>query len=150
MWRTTAGRSSGSCDAGAVGETYNVGGRNEWKNLDIVRLLCRLVDEAFGADAGLARRFPRAPAAKGRPTDSLVTFVKDRPGHDRRYAIDASRIEADLGFTPTRDASRPGIRKTLALVSGERGVVAGGDGRELPRVDAPALSGFRAVMPPPA
>ena len=99
--------------AGTVGETYNVGGRNEWKNLDIVRLLCRLVDEAFGADPGLARRFPRAPASKGRPTDSLVTFVKDRPGHDRRYAIDASRIEADLGFTP-RETFETGIRKTLA------------------------------------
>ena len=100
-------------DAGTVGETYNVGGRNEWKNLDIVRLLCRLVDEAFEADAGLASRFPRAPASKGRPTDSLVTFVKDRPGHDRRYAIDASRIEADLGFTP-RETFETGIRKTLA------------------------------------
>ena len=100
-------------DAGTVGETYNVGGRSEWKNLDIVRLLCRVVDEAFDAVGGRARGFPGAPASMGRPTDSLVTFVKDRPGHDRRYAIDASRIEADLGFTP-RETFETGIRKTLA------------------------------------
>ena len=98
--------------AGRVGETYNVGGRNEWKNLDIVRLLCRLVDEAFAADRSLAGRYPRSPAAGGRPSEELVTFVQDRPGHDRRYAIDATRIERDLGFCP-RESFETGIRKTL-------------------------------------
>jgi dTDP-glucose 4,6-dehydratase len=98
---------------GRVGETYNVGGRNEWKNIDIVRLLCRLVDEAFAADRSLARRFPQSPAASGRPSEGLVTFVKDRPGHDRRYAIDASKIERELGFCP-RESFESGIRKTLA------------------------------------
>jgi dTDP-glucose 4,6-dehydratase len=99
-------------EAGRVGETYNVGGRNEWKNLDIVRLLCRLVDEAFAADAGLARRFPRAPAAAGRPTDTLITFVQDRPGHDRRYAIDAAKIGGELGYFPA-ESFETGIAKTL-------------------------------------
>lgn len=98
---------------GRVGETYNVGGRNEWRNIDIVRLLCRLVDEAFVADPSLRRRFPSAPAARGVKTESLVTFVKDRPGHDRRYAIDAGKIERELGFVP-RESFETGIRKTVA------------------------------------
>ncbi len=98
---------------GRVGATYNVGGRNEWTNLDIVRLLCRLVDEAMATDPGLRGRFPRCPAAAGRPTASLITFVKDRPGHDRRYAIDATRIERELGFCP-QESFESGIRKTLA------------------------------------
>jgi len=99
--------------AGEVGETYNVGGRNEWKNIDIVRLLCRLVDEAFARDRSLAGRFPRSPAAAGRSVEDLITFVKDRPGHDRRYAIDARKIERDLGFSPLENFET-GIRKTLA------------------------------------
>lgn len=97
---------------GRVGETYNIGGRNEWRNIDIVRLLCRLVDEAFATDRGLAARFPSAPPVTGKQTDSLVTFVKDRPGHDRRYAIDASRIERELGFVPT-ERFETGIGKTI-------------------------------------
>ncbi len=98
--------------AGRVGETYNVGGHNEWTNVDIVRLLCRLLDQALGADGALAARFPRSPAAAGRPTESLVTFVQDRPGHDRRYAIDAGRIERELGFVPA-ESFETGIRRTI-------------------------------------
>jgi dTDP-glucose 4,6-dehydratase len=100
-------------EAGQLGQTYNVGGRHEMKNIDIVRLLCRLVDETFTADRALAQRFPRSPAASGRPCGDLITFVKDRPGHDRRYAIDGTRIERDLGFCP-RESFETGIRKTLA------------------------------------
>jgi dTDP-glucose 4,6-dehydratase len=98
---------------GVLGETYNVGGRNEWKNIDIVRLLCRLVDEAFTRDSSLAARFPQSPAAAGRPSDELITYVTDRPGHDRRYAMDATKIERDLGFSP-QESFETGIRKTLA------------------------------------
>ena len=98
---------------GRLGETYNVGGRNEWTNIDIVRLLCRLVDEAFAGDPSLTRRFPSAPAAGGARTDTLITFVQDRPGHDRRYAIDAGKIERELGFLP-KESFETGIGKTIA------------------------------------
>jgi dTDP-glucose 4,6-dehydratase len=98
---------------GRVGEIYDVGGRNEWRNIDIVRLLCALVDEAFVAAPDLARRFPGCPAASGRETASLITFVRDRPGHDRRYAIDARKIEHELGFAPC-ESFESGIRKTIA------------------------------------
>lgn len=102
---------------GKVGETYNVGGRNEWPNLEIVRLVCGLVDEAMAADPSLAARFPRCPASAGRASASLVTFVKDRPGHDRRYAIDAGKVERELGFTPA-ESFETGIRKTIAWYLG--------------------------------
>ena len=98
---------------GRIGATYNVGGRNEWRNIDIVRLLCRLLDEAWAVDPGLSRRFPNCPASKGSDPASLITFVSDRPGHDRRYAIDCTRIESELGFCPA-ESFESGIRKTLA------------------------------------
>ncbi len=95
------------------GETYNVGGRNEWRNIDIVRLLCRLVEDAFVNDSALAKRFPDCPAAHGLSVKHLISFVPDRPGHDRRYAIDAGKIDRDLGFSP-RESFETGIRKTVA------------------------------------
>ena len=97
---------------GRVGETYNVGGWSERTNLDVVRLLCRALDEAFAADGRLAERFPRCPAARGGNTASLLTFVADRPGHDRRYAIDARKIEAELGFRPA-ESFESGLRRTV-------------------------------------
>jgi len=72
---------------GRVGETYNIGGNNEWKNIDLVEKLCDIIDELLGRDAGSSRQ--------------LITFVKDRPGHDRRYAIDASKLQNELGWAPT-------------------------------------------------
>ncbi|MGH7508234.1 MAG: dTDP-glucose 4,6-dehydratase [Gemmatimonadales bacterium] len=98
--------------SGREGETYNVGGRNEWTNIDIVRMLCRLVNEAFAVDGSLAGRFPRSPAANG-SAEELIAFVKDRPGHDRRYAIDSTKIERELGFCP-RESFETGIQKTIA------------------------------------
>jgi len=97
---------------GREGETYNVGGWSERTNLDVVRQLCAVVDDAFAQDAGLAKRFPRAPAASGRTSASLLTFVTDRPGHDRRYAVDARKIEAELGFRPT-ESFESGLRRTV-------------------------------------
>jgi dTDP-glucose 4,6-dehydratase len=99
--------------AGKLGETYNVAGGTQWKNIDIVQLLCTLMDEAFSIDRTLALRFPESPIARGKPSRELVTFVPDRPGHDRRYALDATKIERDLGFSPL-ESFETGIRKTLA------------------------------------
>jgi dTDP-glucose 4,6-dehydratase len=97
---------------GVVGEAYNIGGRSERTNLELVDLLCRLVDEAFAADGDLARRYPKARAASGRPSRELITFVKDRPGHDRRYAIDGRKIERELGFAPA-ERFDTGLRRTI-------------------------------------
>jgi dTDP-glucose 4,6-dehydratase len=97
---------------GRVGETYNVGGGNEWTNIDVVRLLCGLVDQAFKAEPTLADRFPHALPARGAKTTELITFVKDRPGHDRRYAIDATKIERDLSFSPS-ESFQSGLERTV-------------------------------------
>ncbi len=99
-------------ERGREGEVYNVGGKNEWANIDIVRLVCALVDAAILADASLADRFSSSPAAAGRRAEDLITFVTDRPGHDRRYAIDPSKIESELGFAP-HETFESGIRQTV-------------------------------------
>jgi len=98
---------------GVVGETYNIGGNEEHANLEIVNTLCACIDKVFVTDPELAGRFPNAPAAKGEATSSLITMVKDRPGHDWRYAIDASRIENELGFTPAFDFAS-GLKNTVS------------------------------------
>lgn len=87
---------------GTIGETYNVGGGAELPNLTVIDTICAAVDAAFAAEPDLARRFPNAPAAKGSKSDSLKTYVTDRPGHDRRYAIDESKITAELGYAAGR------------------------------------------------
>ena len=97
---------------GATGETYNIGGNEEWANIDIVNSICKELDNVFASDPSLAQRFPNAPAARGRESASLITSVKDRPGHDWRYAIDAERIKVELGFSPKYDFST-GLKKTL-------------------------------------
>jgi dTDP-glucose 4,6-dehydratase len=99
-------------EAGTPGEVYNIGGHNEWANLDIVSLLCREMDERFASDAELASRFPNAPQARGERSDSLIEFVTDRAGHDWRYAIDASKIEQTLGFVPN-ETFETGLAKTV-------------------------------------
>jgi dTDP-glucose 4,6-dehydratase len=97
---------------GRVGEVYNVGGKNEWANIDIVRLVCTLVDTEVRSDTSIAARFPNCPASQGRASDELITFVADRPGHDRRYAIDPTKIETELGFIPD-ETFETGIRRTV-------------------------------------
>ncbi|MWJ27639.1 dTDP-glucose 4,6-dehydratase [Halomonas sp. ZH2S] len=87
---------------GQVGETYNIGGHNEKKNIEVVRTLCALLEELVPAEkpAGVARY------------EDLITFVKDRPGHDVRYAIDAGKIQRELGWVP-QESFETGIRKTV-------------------------------------
>ncbi len=82
---------------GRVGETYNIGGNNEWKNIGLVQELCDIMDELLGRPIGDSRQ--------------LITFVKDRPGHDRRYAIDSSKLQQELGWKPTIQAAE-GLRLT--------------------------------------
>ena len=86
---------------GCVGETYNIGGHNEKKNIEVVEMLCELLDEL-------------APKERGNLVSyrELITFVKDRPGHDVRYAIDAGKIQAELGWVP-EETFETGLRKTV-------------------------------------
>jgi len=97
---------------GAIGETYNIGGNNEWNNLDIVRLLCEQMDQRFAAENQLGKRFPHAPGARGESASELITFVEDRAGHDWRYAIDAGKISRELGYEPA-ESFESGLDKTL-------------------------------------
>ena len=84
---------------GGVGETYNIGGNNEKQNIEVVKTICKILDEV-------------KPQTNGQAYESLITFVKDRPGHDLRYAIDATKIQNKLGWTPT-ETFETGIRKTV-------------------------------------
>lgn len=83
---------------GAIGETYNIGGLNEWTNIDLVKELCTVMDEAFEKPEGTSKQ--------------LITFVEDRKGHDMRYAIDASKLSIELNWTP-EETFETGIRKTV-------------------------------------
>jgi len=83
---------------GKIGETYNIGGDNEWKNLDLIKVLCRIMDNKLEREEGTSEK--------------LITFVKDRAGHDLRYAIDASKIKRDLGWEPSVNFEQ-GLDKTV-------------------------------------
>ncbi len=87
-------------------ETYNIGGFNEWKNIDLVRLLCKIMDEKLNREKG--------------ESEKLITYVKDRPGHDLRYAIDASKINRELGWKPSVTFEQ-GLEKTVDWYLGNRG-----------------------------
>lgn len=83
---------------GTKGETYNIGGNNEWKNIDLIRKLCRIMDEKLGREKG--------------ESEKLITYVKDRAGHDLRYAIDSSKLNNELGWEPSVDFDE-GLEKTV-------------------------------------
>jgi dTDP-glucose 4,6-dehydratase len=85
---------------GRVGETYNVGGGAEWRNIDLVRLICAILDEVH---------------PPGRPHERLISFVTDRPGHDLRYAIDDSKLRGELGWAP-RETLEVGIERVVAAL----------------------------------
>ncbi|MCM8729777.1 dTDP-glucose 4,6-dehydratase [Hephaestia sp. GCM10023244] len=98
---------------GGAGTQYNIGGGAELTNMAVIDTLCALVDRHFARSPGLAACFPDAPAAMGRASASLKHFVIDRPGHDRRYAIDDRRIRAELGYRARHDFQQ-GFAKTVA------------------------------------
>ena len=81
-----------------AGQTYNIGGHNEWKNIDVIRLLCRIMD----------KKLKRAEGESAK----LITFVKDRAGHDLRYAIDSTRLQKELGWTPSLQFEE-GLERTV-------------------------------------
>mgnify|MGYP000858767234 FL=1 len=83
---------------GTPGETYNIGGHNEWKNIDLIRLMCRIMDRKLGRGEGTSEK--------------LITYVKDRAGHDLRYAIDSSKLQRELGWTPSLQFEE-GLEKTI-------------------------------------
>jgi dTDP-glucose 4,6-dehydratase len=83
---------------GKIGDTYNIGGNNEWKNIDLIRLLCKIMDQKLGRTDGTSEK--------------LITFIKDRAGHDMRYAIDAGKLKRDLGWGPSH-VFEQGINKTV-------------------------------------
>ncbi|MBY6212232.1 dTDP-glucose 4,6-dehydratase [Microbulbifer agarilyticus] len=97
---------------GQVGENYNIGGHNEWQNIDIVHLVCKLMDEAFHENSELAEKYPRAVLAAGAESAKLIEYVTDRPGHDRRYAIDATKSQRELSYQP-QESFESGIRKAV-------------------------------------
>ncbi len=97
---------------GKPGETYNIGGGEELPNMAVIDRICAEVDRAFAEIEGLAARYPDAPAAKGRPTSELKTFVQDRKGHDRRYAIDETKARTEIGYVPQHDFEN-GLRNTV-------------------------------------
>lgn len=83
---------------GKIGDTYNIGGNNEWKNIDLIKLLCSIMDKKLGRSAG--------------SSEKLITYVKDRPGHDLRYAIDSSKLQNSMGWSPIPEFST-GLEKTV-------------------------------------
>lgn len=97
---------------GQPGETYNIGGGAELPNMEVIDAICREVDRAFEEVDGLADRYPDAPAATGGKSETLKTFVTDRAGHDRRYAIDETKARGELSYAPKHGFDE-GLRQTL-------------------------------------
>jgi dTDP-glucose 4,6-dehydratase len=97
---------------GKSGEVYNIGGNSETTNIEIVRTLCELVDAQFAKRSDLKQVFPASPAVTAKRAADLITHVRDRPGHDRRYAIDYGKAQRELGYAPARDLTQ-GLRATL-------------------------------------
>jgi len=97
---------------GRLGENYNIGGHNEWANIDIVKVVCKLMNEQFQNNSEWTTKYPLAKAAFDNRAEELITFVTDRAGHDWRYAIDATKTNNELGYKPV-ESFETGIRKTV-------------------------------------
>ncbi|MFL5481035.1 MAG: dTDP-glucose 4,6-dehydratase [Gemmatimonadaceae bacterium] len=99
-------------EKGRIGETYNLGGNAERKNIEVVKSICAHINKIFGADPKIGERFSKCPAATGGDAGELIKFVKDRPGHDRRYAIDAMKATLETGYGPS-ESFETGLLKTI-------------------------------------
>ena len=97
---------------GRTGETYNIGGHSEHKNIDVVTRICNLVDSILAASEEYRKKFPNSPPANKKTSTSLIKFVKDRAGHDWRYAMNISKINSELGFLPV-ESFDTGLQKTI-------------------------------------
>lgn len=97
---------------GVVGDTYNIGGINEWDNLALVKLLCKKMDDEFAKNPELLKRYPDSFPAQNKTCESAIEFVTDRAGHDRRYAINADKIVNELNYRPSVDFDT-GLAKTV-------------------------------------
>jgi len=97
---------------GRLGENYNIGGNNEWANIDIVNVVCKLMNEQFVNNSALQTRYPQASLVSQGKAQQLITYVTDRAGHDRRYAIDATKTNNELGYEPV-ESFETGIKKTV-------------------------------------
>lgn len=98
---------------GRLGECYNIGGINEWANIDIVNLICELMNEQFKNNPELSEQYPQAKNAIAGTSQELITFVTDRAGHDQRYAINPTKSNEELGYQP-KESFETGIRKTVS------------------------------------
>jgi len=96
---------------GRLGENYNIGGHNEWANIDIVKVVCKLMNTFF-QDEKVRTKYPEAVLAAEGKCEELITYVTDRAGHDRRYAIDATKTNNELGYKPV-ESFESGIKKTI-------------------------------------
>ena len=99
-------------DKGERGETYNIGGNSELANIDVVNSLCEIINKKFADTPEMKNYYPNSPCSNSQPAESLITYVKDRLGHDRRYAVDASKISVELGFLPA-ESFISGLNKTV-------------------------------------
>jgi len=99
-------------EKGRIGETYNLGGNAERRNIDVVKSICAHINKIFAGDPGIRERFAKCPAASGGDSAELIKFVKDRPGHDRRYAIDAMKATLETGYGPS-ESFDTGLLKTI-------------------------------------
>jgi dTDP-glucose 4,6-dehydratase len=98
---------------GRSGEMYNIGGRCECENIVLVRTLCGIVDAHLQSSEALRERYPNSPASRGERAERLISFVQDRPGHDRRYAIDGAKVERECSFR-SQISLESGLRATVA------------------------------------